>query len=154
MKKILSLLTVLLALAVFADPFSLRHGDVSFSFDGESKALLKTPAAEITISPLWMLTFHDHPSVNASSFLKAPWNGIARTSAKGRTAIIAYRSEDLDLDVTITVHDGCLDFQGHILKTSLWSPARLTLPHMADFPLDGMDRVIFPQADAEVVEEG
>ena len=148
MKKIVSLLFVLLSLSSAADPFSLKHGDISFSFDGESKALLKTPAAEIAIGPLWMLTFHDHPSVNASSFLKAPWNGIVRTSAKGRTAIIAYRSEDLDLDVTITVHDGCLDFQGHILKTALWSPARLTLPHMADFPLDGMDRVIFPQSGA------
>ena len=148
MKKIVSLLFVLLSLSSAADPFSLKHGDISFSFDGESKALLKTPAAEIAIGPLWMLTFHDHPSVNASSFLKAPWNGIVRTSAKGRTAIIAYRSEDLDLDVTITVHDGCLDFQGHILKTAHWSPARLTLPHMADFPLGGMDRVIFPQSGA------
>ena len=147
MKKILSLLTGLLALAAFADPFSLRHGDVSFSFDGESKVLLKTPAAEIAITPLWMLMFHDYPSVNASSFLKAPWNGTVQTAAKGRTAIIAYRSEDLDLNVTVTVHDDCLDFQGHILKTLLWSPSRLTLPH-ADFPLDGMDRVIFPQSGA------
>ncbi|MBR3650635.1 MAG: hypothetical protein IKN52_10315, partial [Victivallales bacterium] len=68
MKKIFSLLFVLLSLSSAADPFSLKHGDISFSFDGGSQAVLKTPAAAITISPLWMLTFHDHPSVNASSF--------------------------------------------------------------------------------------
>ena len=125
MKKCLPILMGFLSIAAIAAPFSLQHGDISFAFDGESKAVLKTPAAEIAISPLWMLMFHDHPSVNANTFLKAPWNGTVQTAAKGRTAIIAYRSEDLDLDVSVTVHDGCLDFQGRILKTLLWSPSRL-----------------------------
>ena len=148
MKSNILILLTLLPLAVFSDPFTLKKDDLSFIFDGESKASIQTPAAKISIDTLCMLTFHDHPSVNASSFLKAPWKGSVQTFAKGRTAIVVYRSEQLDLNVTVTLHDGCLDFQGHILKTTLWSPARLTLPHMADLPLEGMDRVIFPQSGA------
>ena len=148
MKRDFLILLGLIQLVAFSNPFTLQNGDLSFAFDGESKAILQTASTKISIDSLWMLTFHDHPSVNASSFLKEPWNGTVQSFAKGRTAILAYRSEDLDLNVTVTVHDGCLDFQGHILKTSLWSPARLTLPHTADFPLDGMDRVIFPQSGA------
>ena len=148
MKTNILILLGLIPLAVFSNPFTLRNGDLSFAFDGESKATLQTSAAKISIDTLWMLTFHDHPSVNATSFLKAPWNGTVQSFAKGRTAILAYRSEDLDLNITVTLQNNCLDFQGHILKTALWSPARLTLPHTADFPLNDMDRVIFPQSGA------
>ena len=148
MKTNILILLCFLPLAVFSNPFTLRNGDLLFSFDGESKATLQTSAAKISIDTLWMLTFHDHSSVNASSFLKEPWKGTVQCFAKGRTAIIAYRSDQLDLNVTVTLQSNCLDFQGHILKTTDWSPARLTLPHTADFPLNGMDRVIFPQSGA------
>ena len=62
------IILALMPLAVISAPFTIKHGDLSFSFDGESKSLLQTPVAEISIDNLWMLTFHDHPSVNASSF--------------------------------------------------------------------------------------
>ncbi|MBR4416288.1 MAG: hypothetical protein IKS67_05920, partial [Victivallales bacterium] len=148
MKRNFLILLGFIPLVAFSNPFTLQNGDLSFAFDGQSKAILQTSAAKISIDTLWMLTFHDHPSVNASSFLKEPWNGTVQSFAKGRTAILAYRSEKLDLNVTVTLQNSCLDFQGHILKTSLWSPARLTLPHTADFPLDDMERVIFPQSGA------
>ena len=147
MKQILPILA-LIPLVAFSAPFTLQQDNVSFEFDGQSKAVVTTDAAKIPIANLWMLTFHDHPSVTAESFLKAPWNGSVETTVNGTNAVIAYRSEQLDLDISIILHDNSLDYQGNIVKTTTWSPARLTLPHIADFPLDSMDRVIFPQSGA------
>ncbi|MCR4574805.1 MAG: hypothetical protein K5787_13695, partial [Lentisphaeria bacterium] len=147
MKQILPILA-LIPLVAFSAPFTLQQDNVSFEFDGQSKAVVTTDAAKIPIANLWMLTFHDHPSVTAESFLKAPWNGSVETTVNGTNAVIAYRSEQLDLDISIILHDNSLDYQGNIVKTTTWSPARLTLPHIADFPLNDMDRVIFPQSGA------
>ena len=54
MKKNLLILLGLLPLAALSAPFTLRNGDLSFAFDGESKAILQTSAAKISIDTLWM----------------------------------------------------------------------------------------------------
>ena len=105
MKRNFLILLGLIPLAAFSNPFTLQNGDLSFAFDGQSKAILQTASTKISIDSLWMLTFHDHPSVNASSFLKESWNGTVQSFAKGRTAIIAYRSDQLDLNVTVTLQN-------------------------------------------------
>ncbi len=146
MKHLLPLL--MLPILASAQPASLQVANLTFKLDSEATATLKLGNNAIRITQLWQVNFIDHPPVNATTFTKEPWNGKITVKQEPNAIVIQGRSNGLDLDIIATKVGDALDFKVNIVKTKI-HVSHVYLPHATEFPIEGMDKVVFPHRGSE-----
>ncbi len=148
MKYRITGLLYLLTLSLLADiridknAYSLRISDDGTRFLGITGKTTGVTFAEN--AELWEMQFNNGMKLNASQFMKAPFNGKFSSEKTGDKLTLHYTSSACGFEIVFNFHEEAFDYRVMNLKNREASVMMMAVPAQLTFPLNNMKRFLYP----------